>query len=98
MRSTDLPLRMARGGNFFRSRAIVSLITHPLVVLNTGWDANRRCLESSPAGSLTKLYKDNAATLTPDPLHSAFYDSHPPALERISRLQRMALAGDASHA
>ncbi|HUP94773.1 MAG TPA: M48 family metallopeptidase [Burkholderiales bacterium] len=37
--------------------------------------------------ALVKLYKDNASTLTPDPLHSAFYDSHPPALARISRLQ-----------
>ena len=37
--------------------------------------------------ALTKLYKDNAATLTPDPLHSMFYDSHPPALVRISRLK-----------
>ena len=36
--------------------------------------------------ALVKLYKDNAATLTPDPLHSAFYDSHPPAIARISRL------------
>jgi STE24 endopeptidase len=37
--------------------------------------------------ALTKLYKDNAATLTPDPLHSLFYDSHPPALARIGRLR-----------
>ena len=37
--------------------------------------------------ALVKLYEDNAATLTPDPLHSAFYDSHPPALLRIARLQ-----------
>jgi STE24 endopeptidase len=37
--------------------------------------------------ALVKLYKDNAATLTPDPLHSAFYDSHPPASVRIARLQ-----------
>jgi STE24 endopeptidase len=36
--------------------------------------------------ALVKLYKDNASTLTPDPLHSAFYDSHPPAIARISRL------------
>jgi STE24 endopeptidase len=47
------------------------------------------------AAALVKLYRDNASTLTPDPVHSAFYDSHPPALERISRLQRMALAGAA---
>src|SRR6266699_6337385 len=37
--------------------------------------------------ALVKLYEDNAATLTPDPLHSAFYDSHPPAVLRIARLQ-----------
>jgi STE24 endopeptidase len=37
--------------------------------------------------ALVKLYRDNASTLTPDPLHSAFYDSHPPALSRIARLQ-----------
>lgn len=38
------------------------------------------------ASALVKLYRDNAATLTPDPVYSAFYDSHPPALLRISRL------------
>ena len=38
------------------------------------------------ARALTKLYRDNASTLTPDPLHSAFYDSHPSALARIARL------------
>ncbi len=37
--------------------------------------------------ALVKLYQDNAATLTPDPVHSAFYDSHPPAARRIARLQ-----------
>lgn len=36
--------------------------------------------------ALCKLYQDNAATLTPDPVHSAFYDSHPPASIRINRL------------
>ncbi len=36
--------------------------------------------------ALVKLYDDNAATLTPDPAHSAFYDSHPPAAIRIGRL------------
>ncbi|HKE42339.1 MAG TPA: M48 family metallopeptidase [Casimicrobiaceae bacterium] len=37
--------------------------------------------------ALVKLYEDNASTLTPDPLHSAFYDSHPPAAARIARLE-----------
>jgi STE24 endopeptidase len=38
--------------------------------------------------ALVKLYRDNASTLTPDPLHSAFYDSHPPASIRISKLAK----------
>jgi STE24 endopeptidase len=45
---------------------------------------------SAPAliTALVKLYEDNASTLTPDPLHSAFFDSHPPAPARIARLER----------
>jgi len=37
--------------------------------------------------ALLKLYKDNASTLTPDPLYVKFYYSHPPAFERLARLQ-----------
>ncbi|PKO39352.1 MAG: peptidase M48 [Betaproteobacteria bacterium HGW-Betaproteobacteria-6] len=37
--------------------------------------------------ALVKLYQDNASTLTPDPLHSLFHDSHPPAAQRIAHLQ-----------
>ena len=37
--------------------------------------------------ALVKLYEDNASTLTPDPIYSAFYDSHPPAAARIARLE-----------
>ncbi|HBS27158.1 MAG TPA: peptidase M48 [Gammaproteobacteria bacterium] len=40
--------------------------------------------------ALVKMYEDNASTLTPDDLHSAFYDSHPPALARINHLQQLA--------
>jgi STE24 endopeptidase len=36
--------------------------------------------------ALVKLYRDNASTLTPDPLYSAFYDSHPPAPVRVAHL------------
>jgi STE24 endopeptidase len=36
--------------------------------------------------ALVRLYRENASTLTPDPWHSAFYDSHPPPVVRISRL------------
>lgn len=39
--------------------------------------------------ALVRLYRDNAATLTPDPLYSIFYDSHPKATERIRRLSSL---------
>jgi STE24 endopeptidase len=37
--------------------------------------------------ALVKLYRDNASTLTPDPLYSAWHHSHPPALARVARLE-----------
>lgn len=40
--------------------------------------------------ALTKLYRDNAATLTPDPLYAMFYNSHPDAQQRIAHLQHAA--------
>jgi STE24 endopeptidase len=43
---------------------------------------------SDLVSALVKLYKDNASTLTPDPVHSAFYDSHPPAMIRIARVHK----------
>ncbi|MBC7427146.1 MAG: M48 family metallopeptidase [Bacteriovorax sp.] len=39
--------------------------------------------------ALVKMYKDNASSLTPDPLFSKFYFSHPPALERVSYLEKL---------
>ena len=45
------------------------------------------------ASALLKLYKDNASTLTPDPVYVKFYYSHPPASERLGRIQ-----GAAQHA
>ena len=40
--------------------------------------------------ALVKLYRDNASTLTPEPLYSAFYASPPPASIRVSHLQKLA--------
>jgi STE24 endopeptidase len=37
--------------------------------------------------ALVALYQENASTLTPDPLVSAIYDSHPPATLRVAHLQ-----------
>jgi STE24 endopeptidase len=48
--------------------------------------AARHASAADLVAALVKLYEDNAATLTPDPVHSAFYDSHPPATIRIQRL------------
>jgi STE24 endopeptidase len=39
--------------------------------------------------ALVRLYRNNAATLTPDPIYSIFYDSHPKATERIRRLSSL---------
>jgi STE24 endopeptidase len=55
------------------------------------YEADAYAAQQTRAGdlvaALVKLYRDNAATLTPDPLYSTFYDSHPPAAARIAHLQ-----------
>jgi STE24 endopeptidase len=50
--------------------------------------AAQHASSSDLATALVKLYRDNATTLTPDRLYSAFYYSHPPATERIEHLRR----------
>lgn len=76
---------------------VVPVFLFPLTPLTSYWsrrhefEADAYAAEHT-AGSelvhaLVKLYDDNAATLTPDPLHSLFYDSHPPAALRILHLQ-----------
>ncbi|NIR59216.1 MAG: M48 family metallopeptidase [Gammaproteobacteria bacterium] len=54
------------------------------------FQADAYAAEHSDAGALlralVKLYQENASTLTPDPIYSRVYDSHPPALERIAHL------------
>lgn len=58
------------------------------------FEADRFAVAHSSAddlvSALVKLYDDNASTLTPDPVHSAFYDSHPPASIRIRHLKQAA--------
>ncbi len=55
------------------------------------YEADAFAAQQTDAGqlvsALVKLYRDNAATLTPDPIHSSFYDSHPPASLRIAHLK-----------
>ncbi len=78
---------------------VVPVFTFPLSPLLSQlsrrheFEADAYAAEHTAAGdlirALVKLYEDNASTLTPDPLYSAFYDSHPPAAQRIARLQAL---------
>lgn len=72
---------------------VFSLFLQPM----TAWysrqhefEADDFAAEQSNAGdlikALVKLYEENANTLTPDPLYSAFHDSHPPAPVRVAHL------------
>jgi STE24 endopeptidase len=72
-----------------------TFLLHPLAAMYSRkheFEADQYAARNASArdlvSALIKLYKDNASTLTPDPLHSAFYDSHPPAIARIARLQK----------
>lgn len=51
--------------------------------------AARQTAAGDLVAALVKLYRDNAATLTPDPLYSLFHASHPPASQRIAHLQAL---------
>jgi STE24 endopeptidase len=76
---------------------VLPVFSFPLAPLTSAlsrlheYEADAYAAQQTRAGdlvaALVKLYRDNAATLTPDPLHSQFYDSHPPAALRIARLQ-----------
>jgi len=81
---------------FFLIAPAFAFVLQPLASLYSRrheFEADRYAARYADAGdlvrALVKLYEDNAATLTPDPLHSAFYDSHPPAPVRIARLQSL---------
>ena len=54
------------------------------------FEADAYAVQQTPArdlaSALLKLYQDNASTLTPDPLYVAFYYSHPPASQRLARM------------
>jgi STE24 endopeptidase len=79
---------------FFLVGPVFTFLLTPILSLlsrRDEFEADRYAAAHASAGdlvtALVKLYEDNAATLTPDPLHSLFYDSHPPAALRIAQLQ-----------
>lgn len=78
---------------FFLVAPVFTFLLTPLMSMLSRrheYEADRYAAEHTSAANLVaalvKLYEDNASTLTPDPLHSLFYDSHPPAALRIARL------------
>ena len=84
---------------FFMAVPVFTFLFQPLLAMYSRkheFEADQYAAQFAPARdlihALVKLYKDNASTLTPDPLHSAFYDSHPPASTRIARLEQLAKA------
>lgn len=79
---------------FLLAMPAFTFLLHPLMSFysrRNEFEADRYATKNASADdlarALVKLYNDNASTLTPDPLHSAFYDSHPPAAIRIAHLQ-----------
>ncbi len=79
---------------FFLVMPVFTFLFHPISSLYSRkheFEADAYAAQNASAHdlirALVKLYQDNAATLTPDPLHSAFYDSHPPASIRVAHLQ-----------
>ena len=96
--SSDVPAAMARPGValalFMLALPVFTFALAPLSAAYSRrheFEADAFAAEHASAtalvAALIKLYEDNASTLTPDPLHSAFYDSHPPAAIRVARLQ-----------
>jgi STE24 endopeptidase len=79
---------------FFLALPAFTFVLAPLASLYSRrheFEADAFAAQNASAASLVralvKLYEDNAATLTPDPVYSAFHDSHPPAAVRIARLE-----------
>ncbi len=79
---------------FFLTLPIFSFLLSPIMSAYSRkheFEADTYAARQTAAGdlvnALVKLYQDNASTLTPDPLYSTFYDSHPPAMVRIAHLQ-----------
>ncbi|RZS47560.1 M48 family metallopeptidase [Sphaerotilus mobilis] len=60
------------------------------------FEADAYACSQAPAqhlsGALLKLYEDNAATLTPDPIYVKVHYSHPPASERLAAMHAQAQA------
>ncbi len=94
-----LNLGVSHGSNymaltlFILCAPLLGVYLQPLMALSSRrheFEADDYAAEQSSAAhlisALVKLYRENASSLTPDPLHSAFHDSHPPAPVRIAHL------------
>lgn len=95
-----LPVALQRSGIalqlFLLALPVFTFLLEPLSALYSRkheFEADAFATQHASAAALTlalvKMYEDNAATLTPDPIHSAFYDSHPPAAIRIAHIEAL---------
>jgi len=83
---------------FLMIAPVFTQFLHPLVTLLSRryeFEADDYACQQTGAepliSALVKLYRENASTLTPDPIYSAFHDSHPPAPVRVAHLASRSL-------
>ncbi|MXS79496.1 STE24 endopeptidase [Nitrosomonas eutropha] len=100
---TDVPSTAMALLLFFLVMPVFTFLLQPLSSIYSRkheFEADEYAAQQSSAAdmiqALVKMYQDNAATLTPDPLHSAFYDSHPPAAIRVAHLKKIITTGAAA--
>jgi len=78
---------------FFLTLNVYSFFIHPIInILSRKYEFEADTFVTAYAKgeglatALIKMYKDNASTLTPDPLYSTYFHSHPPAKARIDKI------------
>lgn len=84
---------------FFLALPVFTFLLHPLSSFYSRkheFEADAYAAQQTAAHNLVtalvKLYQDNAKTLTPDPLYATFYESHPPAMQRIDHLNALGVS------
>ncbi|MFB3067454.1 MAG: M48 family metallopeptidase [Planctomycetota bacterium] len=84
---------------FFLVTPLIGVLLQPLFVgmmrryeFEADAFAGKHAQASDLVGALVRLNIDNASTLTPDPLYSAYHYTHPPPAQRVARLEASAPA------
>lgn len=85
---------------------VIPVFTWPVAPILAGWSRRHEYQADAFAArysdaralseALVRMYRDNASTLTPDPVYSAFNDSHPTPAARVARLASLPAPGSAA--